>query len=178
MSATPNPAAGAFAPARRPSRTPATREWVQPFLAALAETSNVRRAAHKAGIPTSTAYDARRKQRAFARQWQEALCEGYDNLVLDLLCRLREGEIKPAAGSKRGMRIFDNASALRLLAAHREARERENAVQANVSAAEIRASINRKIATFRENVLADARAEAEAAHSLAAPAEGGHANDA
>lgn len=168
MSATPNPAAGASAPARRPSRTPATRtpttrEWVQPFLAALAETSNVRRAAHKAGIPASTAYDARRKQRAFARQWQEALCEGYDNLELDLLCRLREGEIKPAAGSKRGMRIFDNASALRLLAAHREARERENAVQANVSAAEIRASINRKIAAVRARV--EARAAARGAEN-------------
>ena len=164
MSAKPNVPAGAAASAR----APAHRQWMQPFLAALAETSNVRRAAKCAGISTATAYETRRKQRAFARQWQEALCEGYDHLELEVLHRLREGEVKPAAGSKRGMRLFDNASALRLLAAHREARERENAMQANVSAAEIRASINRKIAVFREKVLADARAEADAADKVAA----------
>jgi len=70
---------------------------------------------------------------------------------------LREGEIRPAAGARRGVRNFDNTVALRLLAAHREARDREHAVRANVTAAELRASINRKIAAVR------ARIEAEAA---------------
>jgi transcriptional antiterminator Rof (Rho-off) len=33
-------------------------------------------------------YDTRRNN-AFARKWQAALCEGYDNLEMELLYRLR-----------------------------------------------------------------------------------------
>lgn len=95
------------------------RGWVKPFLAALAETSNVSRAAKLAGVNASTVYDARRRNRAFAEKWQAALCEGYDNLEMDLLCRLREGELKPSPGAKRSTRSYDNAVALRLLMAHR-----------------------------------------------------------
>ena len=145
----PDPSAGA--------RASAARNWMPRFLSALAETSNVARAARLAGIGTATVYETRRKQPAFARKWQEALCEGYDKLEMELLGRLREGEIRPAAGARRGVRNFDNTVALRLLAAHREARDREHAVRANVTAAELRASINRKIAAVR------ARIEAEAA---------------
>jgi len=155
MTSTPNRAAATAAPARR--------GWMAAFLSALAETSNVRRAARKAGISSATAYEARRKQRDFARKWQDALCEGFDNLEMELLGRLREGELKPPAGAARAARSFDNAAALRLLAAHREAREREHAQRSNVSAADIRASINRKIAAVKARV--EAR---EAAHAAAA----------
>jgi hypothetical protein len=146
---------------------PAAREWMRPFLAALAETSNVARAAKAAGVATSTVYDTRRKSGDFRRRWQSALCEGYDNLEMELLGRLREGEIKRAAGAKTGVRTFDNATAFRLLTVHREAVEKERAGRANVTAAEVRASIERKVAALKARVLA--REEAE---RLQAEAEG------
>lgn len=134
--------------------------WQRPFLAALAETSNVKRAAKKADVGTSTVYDARRKSRAFAAKWQAALAEGYDNLEIELLNRLREGEIRPAAGARKGVRNFDNGVALRLLLAHREARMREGAVRANVSAAQVRAAIDRKLAQLKAQVLAEEERQA------------------
>ncbi|HTM94674.1 MAG TPA: hypothetical protein VL100_02495 [Croceibacterium sp.] len=129
--------------------------WQRKFLAALAETSNVAAAARKAGISASAAYEARRKNRAFADSWQAALAEGYDNLEIELLRRLREGELKPAAGARRGVRSYDNGIALRLLMAHREARAKQEAVRANVSAAEVRAAIDRKLAAIKKQVLAE-----------------------
>ncbi len=129
--------------------------WQRTFLAALAETSNVAGAARKAGISASAAYDARRKSRVFADSWQASLAEGYDNLEIELLRRLREGELKPAAGARRGVRSYDNGIALRLLMAHRETRAKQDAVRANVSAAEVRASIDRKLAAIKKQVLAE-----------------------
>lgn len=135
-----------------PATAPAASKWKRAFLDALAETSNVARAARMAGIAASTAYDARRKNRDFARQWRAALCEGYDNLEMELLGRLREGEIKRAAGAKTGVRTFDNAIAYRLLLVHQEARQKEEAVRANVSAAEVRAAIERKADALRARI--------------------------
>ena len=150
-----------------PRSTPSTDEperrvWMPAFLAALAETSNVTRAAKIAGIPTATAYDWRRRSRDFARGWNAALCEGYDNLEMELLGRLRDGEIKRAAGAKTGVRTFDNATAFRLLTVHRELVTREKAQRANISAADIRTSIERKVAALKAQVLAREEAEAEA----------------
>ena len=136
-------------------------DWKRPFLAALAETSNVARAAKVAEIATSTAYDTRRKNREFAAKWRQALCEGYDNLEMDLLCRLREGEIKRAAGAKLGVRTYDNATSFRLLQVHRETVAREKGQRANVSAADVRASIERKVAALKASVLARQEAEAD-----------------
>ena len=143
----------------------AAPDWKRPFLAALAETSNVARAAKLAEISTSTVYETRRKNRTFAKAWQAALAEGYDNLEIELLFRLREGEIKRAAGAKVGVRTFDNATAYRLLMVHREAVAKEKAGQANVIAADIRASIEKRMAALRERVLARSEAEkSDAAH--------------
>lgn len=138
-------------------------DWKRTFLAALAETSNVARAAKAADISTATVYDARRKNGAFFKAWQTALAEGYDNLEMELLGRLREGEIKRAAGAKTGVRTFDNATAFRLLTIHREAVEKEKAGRANVSAADVRASIERRMAALRERVIA--RRESEQAEA-------------
>lgn len=138
----------------RVRRKPTKPDWKRPFLAALAETSNVARAAKAAGAPISTVYDTRRNSRDFARKWLAALCEGYDNLEMELLGRLREGEIKRAAGAKMGVRTFDNATAYRLLTVHREAVAKERANRANTTAAEVRASIERKVAALKEQVLA------------------------
>jgi hypothetical protein len=147
----------------------AKHNWVKPFLAALADTSNVAAAARKADIDPSTAYHRRRTNPAFNREWQIALCEGYDNLEMELLHRLRTGELKPAAGGKRAVRSFDNATAFRLLAVHRESAVRERAMRDSVSAADIRESIDRKVEELRLRVLA-AKAEREAAENPATAA--------
>lgn len=136
--------------------------WTTVFLAALADTSNVAAAARKAGIDVSTAYTRRRNDHDFNRQWQVALCEGYDNLEMDLLYRLRTGELKAPAGTKRASRSFDNATAFRLLAAHRESAVRERARRDHVSAEEIRAAIDRKVDELRRRVMA-AKAQRDAA---------------
>ena len=139
---------------RAPLRVPPRPKWVKPFLAELANTSNVSAAARKAKVDTSTIYDRRRKDAEFARQWQVALCEGYDNLEMETLFRLRTGELKPATGAKKGVRQFDNALALRLLLAHRDSATRERAMRAHEDAFEVRAKIDAKIEEMRERVLA------------------------
>ena len=136
--------------------------WTKKFLARLADSSNVSSSARHAKIDPSTAYRLRRDNSDFERAWQEALYEGYNNLEMELLGRMREGELKPAAGAKRGRRTFDNAIGLRLLAAHREAASRQRAARAHVSAAEVRASIDAKITAMRKRVEARKRAEEDA----------------
>jgi len=140
--------------ARKTRRPVAAAKWIKIFLAALADTSNVAAAARKARIDTSTAYSRRRQDNDFNRQWQVALCEGYDNLELELLYRLRTGELKQPTGAKRASRSFDNATAFRLLTVHRETAVRERAMRDHVSAEEIRASIDRKVEELRQRVMA------------------------
>lgn len=142
-------------PTRRRRPTNAARraslpKWAKPFLAELAASSNVSAAARKAKIATATAYDARRSNAEFNRKWQQALCEGYDHLEMELLHRLRTGEIKPPPGAKRGTRSFDNATAFRQLAAHRETAARQRAIRDNQDSEAIIASINAKLDRMRE----------------------------
>ena len=82
-----------------------------------------------------------------------ALCEGYDHLEMELLHRLRTGEVKPAAAPKRAARAFDNATAFRLLAAHRESAARQRAINYNEDSARILVSINTKLDKMRERKL-------------------------
>lgn len=135
-------------------------KWAKPFLAELAVTSNVSAAARKAKVASTTVYDARRASAEFNRKWLQALCEGYDHLELELLLRLRTGELKPAAGAKRGTRSFDNGTALRLLIAHRQSAARQRAIRDDQDSETILASINAKLEKMRERRLA---AEEEAA---------------
>ena len=79
---------------------------------------------------------------------------GYDNLEMELLHRLRSGEIKPATGAKRAVRAFDNATAFRLLAAHRESAARQRAIRSNEDAETIVLSINAKLEKMRQRMLA------------------------
>ena len=137
-------------------RKPPFAKWSRKFLAELASTSNVAASARAAGIDRTAAYDARRSNPEFSRQWQEALCEGYDHLEMDLLHRLRTGEIKPPAGAKKASRTFDNATAFRLLAAHRDSAARQRAVRSNRDAAMIVESINRKLGLMRQRMIAQA----------------------
>ena len=141
-------------PRLRAACLPALPKWARTFLSELAATSNVSAAARKAQISTTSAYDLRRHHAEFNRKWQEALCEGYDHLEMELLHRLRTGEVKPAAGAKKGVRAFDNATAFRLLAAHRESAARQRAVRDNADAEAIILSINAKLSAMRRRKLA------------------------
>ncbi|MGN3974432.1 hypothetical protein [Tsuneonella sp. SYSU-LHT278] len=118
------------------------------FLAALAQTSNVTLAAAKAGIDVSTVYRLRRAEPEFYRRWQEALAEGYDNLEMDLLHRLRIGQLE--GGKAQARRKFDNAIAFRLLIAHREAVGRQKALRASEDEDAIIASITGKLEKMKE----------------------------
>jgi transcriptional antiterminator Rof (Rho-off) len=104
-------------------------------------------------------YERRRSDNEFSRLWQLALCEGYDNLEMELLHRLRIGEVKPGAGARRAARSFDNGTAFRLLLAHRDSATRARATRENVSAAQVRAAIDRKVAEIRTRVLANKAAQ-------------------
>ena len=138
--------------------------WRRDFFAQLAETSNIRKACEVAGISPSTVYDLRRRDVNFAQRWNAALCEGYDNLEMEMLHHLRSGE----AGA--GTRKYNYAAALRLLLAHRETVQREKAHRVDVSAADIQASIELKVAQMRERVLArEAAAAREAAEANGPP---------
>jgi hypothetical protein len=140
----------------------APKNWRKLFLEALAASSNVTQSAKAAGIASARAYKLRREDDDFARAWEEALCEGYDHLEMELLFRLREGEVKPRIGAKKGIRGFDNANALRLLLWHRETVRRVRARHAHQSDAELRASIDAKFEAMRERL--------DAARRLANPA--------
>ena len=137
-------------PAARRRRNPsATHKWQKDFLATLGEISNVTAAAEKACISLRHVYKVRREDPEFARRWQVALCEGYDNLELELLHRVRSG----AAGSDKDTK-FDNAVAFRLLAAHRESAARQRALQDNEDTDRIIVSINAKLDLMRERAIA------------------------
>ena len=135
---------------------PSFADWSRVFLGELAATSNVSAAARKADVSSFVVYEMRRTNAEFNRKWQEALCEGYDHLEMALLHRLRAGELKPPAGAKKAVRQFDNATALRLLTAHREAVARQRAMRDNEDADAILASINVKLERMRERSLAAA----------------------
>ncbi|MEP2236521.1 MAG: hypothetical protein ABJM58_13200 [Alteripontixanthobacter sp.] len=123
-------------------------EWREGFLAALAETSNVRAAARMVNVDPGKVYKLRRSDSGFAADWQAALAEGYDNLEMELLRRLREGDLEGGSKTK-ARRKFDNAVALRLLAAHRETVGRVKAIRANEDEEAILASIDAKLETMR-----------------------------
>ena len=127
-------------------RAPSPSQIQRTFLEALGETSNVTASAERAGTSTREVYKLRREDREFARKWQAALYEGYVNLEMEVLGFLRDPD---------PTRKMDVANALRLLAAHKEAIAKERAVRTNVSAAEVRASIDRKVEALRQQVSAE-----------------------
>lgn len=137
------------APKKSREKKPGKAKWTRIFLAELAASSNVTAAAREAGVSTTVVYETRRADAEFNRAWRAALCEGYDALEMALLERFRAGEDKPATG-----RSYDNATALRLLSAHRETVARERAIRDEEDADAILASINAKLERMRERWLA------------------------
>ncbi|MFM5953142.1 MAG: hypothetical protein ACKOPE_02415 [Novosphingobium sp.] len=147
--------------ARGKAVQPRYATWSKAFLDALAHTSNVSASAKAAGVSTSTVYDTRRANPEFNRAWQRALCEGYEYLEMELLHRLRNGEVKPASGAKRGVRSFDNGIAFRLLLAHKETVSRQKAIRDNEDSEAIVQAINAKLEKIRERRAAPALRAAE-----------------
>ncbi|WP_245804563.1 hypothetical protein [Erythrobacter tepidarius] len=123
------------------------KNWRRLFLDSLAESSNVTLSAERAGVSTSRAYKVRREDAEFARAWQMALAEGYLHLEMEVLRRLRDGDSKTTDDGR-----FDFANAIRLLAAHRDNAVRAAGEVRDVSPAEIRASIDRKIEDIRRRI--------------------------
>lgn len=150
---TPRKARETIAPQRKTAEEPEqNRRWQTLFLNFLAESSNVTKSADLAGINPSRAYKLRREDPEFAQEWLAALWEGYTHLEMEVLRRLRDGDVQ--AGDKEK---YDFANAIRLLAAHRDNAARMQAQQRNVSAAEVRASIDRKVEAIRQQVQRDKR---------------------
>ena len=118
--------------------------WTRRFLETLAETSNVSASAKRAETDPKRVYRLRRDNADFARAWAAALLEGYENLELETLGRLRHGV--PADGPK-----FDLAAALRLLALHRESAARERSRLEHTDEAAVLAALNARLESMRRN---------------------------
>ena len=126
----------------------AAKNWTTTFINALGETSNVKAACDLARISQAAVYKKRREDANFARAWYAALAEGYDNLEMDLLARLREGRLEDvdAEGNKRK---FDIGTAFRCLIAHRETVNREKNRQTLADEVVTMKAINAKIDELR-----------------------------
>jgi hypothetical protein len=126
----------------------APRNWRDIFIAKLGETSNVPAAAEAADVSVTHVYKTRRADPAFARRWYDALCEGYDNLEMDLLRRLRSGQVDEFDEAGKPIK-FDLGTAFRCLFAHRETvlKEKGRRIMADESATI--ASIEAKIQAMR-----------------------------
>ena len=136
-------------PPRKPEASGArTRSvgWRNAFLEALAVTSNITASAVRANVPLRTVYKVRRADEAFAAGWQVALHEGYDSLEMELLGYLRDPQPK---------RKMDVAAALRLLAAHRQAVERQRSLAAEQDEDAVLESIDRFIEDMRQRRFAN-----------------------
>lgn len=141
------------------SSAPVENAWRAIFLAALAESSNVSASARKAEVSTQLVYRLRREDAAFRRAWFDALCEGFDNLEIELLGRARDGELVGASKSGRRQRKHDNALGLRLLAAHRDTVIRLRAERSHRDEEAIFAAIDAKLDRLRQAKAASAGVE-------------------
>ena len=121
--------------------------WRHIFLKELAETSNVAGSAARAGVAPELAYRIRRTNPDFAAQWRASLLEGYEHLEMEVLGYLRN----PEPGRK-----MDVASALRLLAAHRETVARERAFNEDEDEQAVLESIDAFIEDMRQRRAANA----------------------
>lgn len=98
------------------------------FMTALAETCNVTEAARMARKSVSSAYSRKRADPGFAREWQQALTVGYDELETLLLREALFGSEQEevtldADGAVKGRKLRrgrDSGVAFRLMQAHRE----------------------------------------------------------
>ena len=144
----------------------APKNWPDIFINELAETSNVKAAADAASVSQSLVYKKRRDDPEFASRWYAALAEGYDNLEMELLGRLREGRLEEtdADGTKRK---FDIGTAFRCLIAHRDNVAREKGRKTLADEIVTMNAINAKIDTQRDREERAAQIEAKRTERVA-----------
>lgn len=146
------------------------------FLAALAETGNIRHAAATAGVSPQTAYTLKAKDIGFRVAWGDALCEGYATLeawMLERAIRAMTPDEVPAPGEVTAPAApppLSERAILTLLAQHRqtvrelrEERARRAAMEAGEalpSDEEARAAMHETLKQMRERIAA---AEGDAA---------------
>jgi hypothetical protein len=138
------------------------KHWRTYFLQALAETSNVRLSAERAGVSPSRAYKTRREDAAFKATWNAALLEGYEYLEMEVLGHLRSPD--PS-------RKFDVAGAIRAISLHRETIAAERARADGRDEQTVLDSIDAMIDQMRERRAANAAADAQRTGAQAADTE-------
>lgn len=121
--------------------------WRERFLAKLACGSDVASAAEEAEIEVETVYRALAHEPAFLRGWRAAIDAGYACVEMELLRRLRSGDLQSLDGSK-----YDVANAVRLLVAYRNSALGGSQSAGEVSPADVRAAIDRKVDEIRRRV--------------------------
>tara|TARA_R110000782_G_scaffold117364_4_gene207696 strand:- start:9470 stop:10090 length:621 start_codon:yes stop_codon:yes gene_type:complete len=147
-------------------RTPRTGWTIKKraaFLQVLKESCNVSEAARSVDLTVSGAYDVRRRDAAFAAQWQEALEQGYAELEMLLLRQSIHGSETTETiddgtpnGAKRTKTVhsYPHATALRLMLAHKgavDAYRQEQGIDRPGSEA-VRAEIARRLAETRARI--------------------------
>lgn len=147
-------------------RAPRGTAKIDRFLEELALSSNVAAAAAKSGLPSGQVYALRRSDPDFARRWYAALAEGYDNLEMDLLARLREGRLEDVDADGK-VHKYDFATALRCLTAHRDNVAREKGRRTLAQEAVTIESINAKIDALRLRAKEGTQAERRVRSDLA-----------
>ena len=122
------------------------RHWRRRFFATLAESSDLAEALTVARVDIRHIIRLRRKDPGFARQFLVAMNTGFELLELNLLHRLRTGEARDPNNQK-----FDNATALRLLVAHRQHQSRQAELATEDGEDEILDAITAKLDAMRSN---------------------------
>ncbi|GAA0737985.1 hypothetical protein [Sphingomonas japonica] len=92
------------------------------FLEVLRQTGIVSRAAREAGVPSSTLYAHRARNKGFAADWDAAMAQALDELEAVLLERARDGTEKPVLFQGKvvsSVRSYSDALAMFLLKAKR-----------------------------------------------------------
>ena len=100
-----------------------TKKKQATFLAALADSCNVKLAARIAAVSTSAIYARRERDAAFRAGWDRALAEGYSKLELEMLKRALHGverTVVTRAGNRETFREYNDRLGLALLRMHRD----------------------------------------------------------
>jgi hypothetical protein len=113
------------------------RRWRPRFLAALSVTRSPRLSADHAGIQHQTAYNHRKLDRAFAKQWDEAQEHATDLLEARAFQRALEGDLEPVyymGVVVDYVRKFDSRLQIEMLRANRADKFKTASVNVNIGA--------------------------------------------
>ena len=150
--------------ARLRKRAPSPGSWTaakeRAFLAAIAETCNVKLAAETSGVSTSAAYVRRQKDATFRRAWDQALATGYAQLEMMMLERALHGVEKTVVvkGEATVMREYSDRVGLALLRMHRDS---AGLADSEADAGEIEEAAERIVARLARMRAAEEKAAVE-----------------